>query len=90
MSDDEEISFHKLYPKADNAMRALTMTRAKMELQKSRIPLSQKQLPVNTSLKSWSRHKIFTETRQSKQYKFYIDSCKKIKQKHVFDKKGLQ
>ena len=51
MSEDEEISFHKLYPKADNAMRALTMTRAKMELQKSRIPLSQKQLPVNTSLK---------------------------------------
>ena len=51
MSDDEGISLHKLYPKADNAMRALTMTRAKMELQKSRIPLSQKQLPVNTSLK---------------------------------------
>ena len=37
MSEDEEISFHKLYPKADNAMRAFTMTRAKMD---SRIPLS--------------------------------------------------
>ena len=70
MSDDEGISLHKLYPKADNAMRALT--RAKMD---SRIPLSQKQLPVNTSLKNWSRHKIFTETRPSKQYEFCIDSC---------------